>query len=262
MRILFLNPSPNPGGDRDVGYDVAKIEKRLNAFASPGTTIKIGFPDDYAGSKVKSLIGEQSNMNGLHHLLEAPALVRKIVWAAENGYDAVIQSNTFDPGVEGGRMAVRIPVIGLLRTSLHTASILADKIGVVVPLESHVAYAARLARAYGMEGFIAGIRAIGVYGPRLEERKDEITGRTTALIKTLIGDGAQIIVPLGGLLIPYVVDPADLQRQTGAPVLNTKATGIAFAEFCVRMGLSQSPLTYNPAALKHSDFLESAFSGG
>jgi hypothetical protein len=31
------------------------------------------------------------------------------------GYDAVISSNTFDPGVDGGRLAVGIPVIGLLR---------------------------------------------------------------------------------------------------------------------------------------------------
>ena len=29
-----------------------------------------------------------------------------------------MQSNTFDPGVEASRLAVRIPVIGLLRASL------------------------------------------------------------------------------------------------------------------------------------------------
>ena len=259
MRIMFLNPIANPGGGHDVGYDVAKIEAQLNALANPGTKIEIGFPDDWAGSKIVDKIGKQSNMNGLHHLLQAPALIQKIVWASENGYDAVIQSNTFEPGVEGGRLAVKMPVIGLLRTSLHTATMLADKVGIVVPLESHVAYTARLVRAYGMERFVAGIRAIGVYGPRLEERKTEITGITVNLIKTLLGDGAQVILPLGGLLIPYVVDPKDLQRETGAPVLNTKAIGINFAEFCVRMGMSQSPLAYNPAAVSHRDFLESAY---
>jgi Asp/Glu/hydantoin racemase len=259
MRILFLNPTPNPGGGHDVGYDVAKIEAELNALATPGTKVEVGFPDDYAGSRVNDLLGQQNNLNGLHHILQAPSLVSKIVWAAENGYDAVVQSNTFEPGVEGGRLAVKIPVIGLLRTSLHTATMLADKIGIVVPLESHIAYVDRLVRTYGMTNFVSGIRAIGVYGPRLDQRKAEITDLTANLIKTLIQGGAQIILPLGGLLIPYVVDPKELQRQTGAPVLNTKAIGIAFAEFCVRMSLSQSPLTYNPASLKHQDFLESAF---
>ena len=261
MRIMFLNPVPNPGGDKDVGYDVAKIEKSLNDCASPGTKIEIGFPDDYAGSKVHDIIGAQSNMNGLQHVMQAPSLVQKIVWAAENGYDAVIQSNTFDPGVEGGRLAVKIPVIGLLKTSLHTATMLADKVGIVVPLESHVAYAGRIVRAYGMENFVSGIRAIGIYGPRLEERKAEITSIVIDLIKGMMKNGAQIILPLGGLLIPYVVDPADLQRETGAPVLNTKVIGISFAETCVRFGMRQSPIAYNPANLKHADFLESAYAG-
>ncbi|HWG03801.1 MAG TPA: aspartate/glutamate racemase family protein [Beijerinckiaceae bacterium] len=259
MRILFLNPVPNPGGRHDVGYDVAKIEAELNALASPGTKVEIGFPDDYAGSKINHILGQQSNMNGLHHILQAPSLIGKIVWAAENGYDAVVQSNTFEPGVEGGRMAVKIPVIGLLRTSLHTATMLADKVGIIVPLDSHVPYVERLVRTYGMTNFVSGVRAIGVYGPRLDQRKAEITELTVKLIKDLISGGAQIVLPLGGLLIPYVVDPKDLQRETGAPVLNTKAIGIAIAEFCVRMGLSQSPLTYNPAALKHGNFMESAF---
>lgn len=253
MRIMFLNPTPSPD------YEVAKIEKQLNAYASPGTKIEIGVPDDYAGSRVIEAMGRQSNLNGLHHLMQAPSLVQKIVWAAENGYDAVIQSNTFDPGVDGGRLAVKIPVIGLLRTSLHAATILADKIGIVVPLESHVPYISRLLRAYGMESFVSGVAAIGVYGPNLDQRKAEITKLTVGLIQGLVGRGAQIILPLGGLLIPYVVSPVDLQRETGAPVLNTKAIGINFAELCVRMGMTQSPLTYPTADVRYKDFLESAF---
>jgi Asp/Glu/hydantoin racemase len=259
MRIMFLNPIPNPGGKHDVGYDVASVEARLNALASPGTKIEIGFPDDYPGSKVHDIVGAQNNMNGLHHLLQAPSLIAKIVWAAENGYDAVIQSNTFDPGVEGARMAVKIPVIGLLRASLHMATMMADKVGIVVPLQSHVPYTTRLVRNYGMESFVAGIEPIGVYGPRLDERKAEITELTVKLIKGLIDRGAQIILPLGGLLIPYVVDPEELRRQTGAPVLNTKAIGINVAEACVRMGLAPSPITYNPANVKYQNFLESAY---
>ena len=259
MRIMFLNQAPNPNNEKNVGYHVDKIEKQLNSYASPGTKVEIGFPDDYAGSKIYDAIGKQSNLNGLHHLMEAPGIVRKIVWAAENGYDAVIQSNTFDPGVDGGRLAVKIPVIGLLRTSLHYACTLSDRIGVTVPLASHVPYTWRLLRAYGMENFVVDIRPIGIYGDKLTERKKEITGITVDLIKGLVKDGAQMIVPLGGALIPYVVDPVDLERETKAPVLNTKAIGINFAEFCVRMKMTQSPLTYPTAAISHKDFLESAF---
>ena len=261
MRILFLNPIANPGGTADVGYDVAKVEKQLNAYATPGTKVEIGFPDDYPGSKVYDVIGKQNNLNGVHHQLQGPSLIAKTVWAEENGYDAVIQSNTFEPGVEGSRMLVKIPVIGLLRSTLHLAMTLADKVGIVVPLDSHIPYTARMVRQYGLENLVAGIRGIGVYGPRLDQRKEEITGLTVDLIKGLKRDGAHMIIPLGGLLIPYVVDPVDLEKATGVPVLNTKAIGIGIAELCVRLKLTQSPASYTPADVKYQHFSESYFDG-
>jgi Asp/Glu/hydantoin racemase len=190
-------------------------------------------------------------------MMEAPSIIRKIFWAAQNGYDAVISSNTFDPGVDGGRMAVDIPVIGLLRTSIHAALTLADKVGITVPLAPHVPYTWRILRTYGLDRFVSDIRPIGVYGKDVKERKDEIFGITTRLIRSMIDDtGAEIIVPLGGALIPYVVDPDDLAKATGAQVLNTKAIGIRFAEMCVAFGMTQSAITYPRPKLDYSDFVK------
>ena len=74
-------------------------------------------------------------------------------------------------------------------------------------------------------------------------------------MRSMVDDsGAQIIVPLGGALIPYVVDPNDLAKAAGVPVLNTKAIAIRFAEACVAFGLTQSPAAYPHAALKMQDF--------
>ena len=111
-------------------------------------------------------------LNGLHHMMEVPSIVRKIFWAAQNGYDAVISSNTFDPGVDGGRLAVNIPVIGLLRASMHAACILADRVGITVPLAPHVPYTWRILRAYGLDRFVSDIRPIGVYGKDVDKREE------------------------------------------------------------------------------------------
>ena len=62
-------------------------------------------------------------------------------------------------------------------------------------------------------------------------------------------------MPLGGALIPYVVDPDDLANATGVQVLNTKAIGIRFAETCVSFGWTQSALTYPRAKLQYEDFV-------
>ena len=192
-------------------------------------------------------------------MMETPALVRKIFWAEQNGYNAVISSNTFDPGVDGGRLAVEIPVIGLLRTSMHAACMLADRVGITVPLAPHVPYTWRILRTYGLDRFVSDIRPIGVYGKDVDQRKDEIFGITEKLIRGLIDETrAEIILPLGGALIPYVVDPNDLAKATGVQVLNTKAIGIRFAEMCVAFGMTQSNITYPRAKLSYDDFVKPA----
>src|SRR3981081_1524168 len=197
MRIMFLNQCPR----KSAAYEAAKIEAQLNTYASPGTKVEIVFPDEYEGSQLYDTIGAQSVLNGLHHMMETPSLVRKIFWASQNGYDAVISSNTFDPGVDGGRLAVDIPVIGPLRTAMHAALTLADRVGLTVPLASHLPYTRRILRSYGLEHFVTGIRPIGIYGTDIKSRKAEIFDITTRLIRSLVDDtGAEIIIPLGGAL--------------------------------------------------------------
>jgi allantoin racemase len=254
IRILFLDHAPRKQS-ADRLYDPTPIERLLNSYANPGTKIEIGYPDNYDGSKVGLLLGEQDKLNGLDHLMAAPALIRKIFWAQQNGYDAVIQSNTFDPGVEGGRLAVGIPVIGPFRTAMHTALMLCDRIGVTTPLASDVPQTRRILRAYGLESFVADIKPVGVYGKDIQRRKNELFDAAAKAMRSLVNDsGAQIIVPLGGALIPYVVDPNDLAKAAGVPVLNTKAIAIRFAEACVAFGMTQSPVAYPHAALAMQDF--------
>ncbi len=252
MRILFLNQAPRVE-NKNPPYDVAKIEAQLNSYASAGTKIEIGFPDNSDGAKIMEAIGGQSKLNGLHHMMETPAIVRKIFWAQENGYDAVICSNTFDPGVDGGRLAVEIPVIGVLRASMHAALTLADRVGVTVPLASHVPYTRRILRSYGLEQFVAGMKPVDVYVD-VQKRKTEIFEIACKLIRELVAEGAEIILPLGGALIPYQVNPDDLAAATGVQVLNTKAIGIRFAELCVSQKWTQSALTYPCARLNAADF--------
>ena len=200
------------------------------------------------------MTGNQNMLNGLDHMMEVPSLVRKIAWAAENGFDAVIQSNTFDPGIDGGRLVVKIPVIGPLRTTVHAAAVLADRIGITVPLPSHVPYTWRLLRTIGMAHMVTDIRPLGIYGADIGERKDEITETAIGLIKGLVAEtGAEAVIPLGGALIPYVVDPAALQEGSGVPVFNTKSVSIRFAEACVALGMTQSPFTYPQAAVSYED---------
>ncbi len=239
MRILFLNKAPK------AVYDVTEIERQLNSYASPGTKVEVCFPDNFEGSRVEEALGSQMMLNGLDHIMEAPAIIRKIVWAAENGYDAVIQSNTFDPGVEASRLAVRIPVIGLLRASLHFAASICDRFGLIVPLETHMPHTMRMVQTYGMTPFVSGIRTVGLYDTGdLSGYHDVVIERTLAVGKELVAQGAQAIIPLGGKIYPYVVTPEELEPHLGVPVINTKAVGVSYAELMARNNITHSIRAY------------------
>jgi Asp/Glu/hydantoin racemase len=253
MRLMFLNQAPRDPHQSDA--EVEAVQRLLTSYASPETEIEMHFPEDYAGALVHKIQGRAQRTNGLHHAMEIPGLVRKAVWAAENGFDAVIQSNTFDPGVEASRLAVRIPVIGLLRTALHFGAILADRIAVITPLASDIPSCRRTIAAYHMEHVIAAITSLEIYSEDLEARKSEIFDRACEAMERLKRErGAQCILPLGGKLIPYVVDPDLLAAKTDMPVLNTKAIGVRFAEMCVNLGLSHSEAAYPFTEIPFEDF--------
>jgi allantoin racemase len=261
MRIMVLNQSPRDPTDDE--YDT-RVKALLESYASPGSQVDLCYPDDYPGAQAGVRMNEQGVRNELGYLISTPALVRKIVWAERHGYDAAIQSNAFDPGVEAARLAVRIPVIGLCRTTLHAAANLADRIAVTVPFDTYVGLTRRLINSYGLLGHVVDIRSLSLgavpRGDQVAVARPKIFQRALEVMTAIVREtGAECIVPLGGAIIPYIVSPVDLQQEVGVPVLNTKAIGIHFAEMCVHLGMSQSAQTYPPAKLEDRDFALPAY---
>ena len=181
----------------------ARVAALLQSYTSPGTTIEVHYPEDLGGSEVTSHLRKSQALAGLHHALETPALVKKVIEAERLGFDAVVQSNTFDPGVEVARCAVRIPVVGVLRASCHFAATLCDRFGLIAPLDSHAVYARRIIENYRMGRFISGIQAINTYETGdLSAYHDLLVERMLAVGRELIAQGAHAIIPLGGRLVP------------------------------------------------------------
>ena len=245
MRIMFLNHSYKPHS-KELERHIMQL---LTSYASSGTTFELAYPEDLGGGEVLSLLEERKALSGLHHIVETPALVKKAIEAERLGFDAVIQSNTFDPGVEASRLAVRIPVIGLLRASLHFAAAICDRFALIVPLETHIPHTLRLVQTYGMAPFVCAIRTVGLYDTGdLSGYHDVVIERTIAIGRELVQGGAQAIIPLGGKIYPYVVTPEELESAIGVPIVNTKAVGVSYAELMVRSKISHSIKAYPYAA--------------
>ncbi len=242
MRLMILNHQAKREGGAQ--YE-ARVAALLQSYASPGTTVEIHYPEDLGASEVTSHLRQSQALAGLHHALETPALVKKIIEAERVGFDAVVQSNTFDPGVEVARCAVRIPVVGVLRASCHFAMTLCDRFALIAPLDSHTLYASRIIHNYGMAKFVSGIKAINTYETGdLSAYRGLIVEKTLAVGKELVAEGAQALIPLGGRLVPYVVSPEELETELGVPVINTKLVGIRHAETLVLGKTSHSLRSY------------------
>ena len=152
-------------------------------------------------------------------------------------------------------MAVHIPVLGLCRTTMHAAANLSDRIGVTVPLDSYYVLARRLLESYGLMQYVTEFHSLSLEGvpqgaDAVARARPVIFEKAVETMREMVKAGAECIVPLGGAIIPYIVDPKDLTPEVGAPVLNPKAVGIHFAEMCVSLGYTQSPLTYPLATLQ------------
>jgi len=241
MRFMFLNHS----AQRHSPELESHITALLKSYASPDSSFELAYPEDLGGGAVLSLLEERKALSGLHHILETPALVKKAIEAEQKGFDGVIQSNTFDPGVEASRLAVRIPVIGLLRASLHFAASICDRFGLIVPLETHMPHTMRLVQSYGMSTFVSGIRTVALYDTGdLSGYHDIVIERTLAVGKELVAQGAQALIPLGGKIYPYVVTPEELEPHLGVPVINTKAVGVSYAELMARNKIRHSIKAY------------------
>lgn len=256
MRIFWMSPNPeNPAGSEQL----SSSHQLIRSYAAPGTEIDFGAPDDYVGAQALMKIRSQGALPGLHHVLSTTEFIRKVVWAEHEGYDAVIQSNTFDPEVEAARLAVNIPVIGVMRTALHHATILAGRLALAVPFESHVAETWRILRNYGMEHFVQAIRPVGLYPGNMRDVQ-ELQDKLIEVMREMVRDvRPEMIIPLGGALVPYVVDPKVLEAEVGVPVMNTKTVAIRFAETCVQIGLTQSPIAYPKVSMTYEDFQSPAF---
>src|SRR5262249_30872462 len=151
MRIMILNHQAKRQGSPE--YE-ARVAKLLQSYASPGTIIEVHYPEDLGGGEVTSHLRKSQALAGLHHALETPALVKKTIEAERLAFDAVVQTNPFDPGVEVARCAVRIPVVGVLRASCHFAPPIPDRFGFIPFLDSHEVSPRRIIENYRMWRFV------------------------------------------------------------------------------------------------------------
>jgi allantoin racemase len=168
--------------------------------------------------------------------------------AEREGYDAVVPLGMLDLGVDGGRSAVDIPVIGPLQATLHVAAQVGDRFGVVCYHPSAIPRHRAQTQAYGMENWIAGRRASGYYVQHIAANKDQMIESFLHAARDLIEqDGAEVIIPQGITQCPVQMKPQWLSEQLGVPVVEGIGAPIRLAALLVSLGLKHSRVRWQKA---------------
>jgi len=218
VRICYVGPT-----DRQAA---------LQQFVSSGVTVEARLPEEGPAS-IESMWEEY---------LTVPPLMELAVELEREGFDAIVPGCFGDPGLDGVRELVEIPVVGPGASSMLVAANLGHRFAIVTVLESVIRPLENLATLTGVAPKLASVRQIGV--PVLElnrDRESTFARLVTVSRETIENDRADVLV-LGCGTLSFRA--AELQEIVGVPVVNPLQVALRTAEMLVACGLSHSKRSY------------------
>jgi Asp/Glu/hydantoin racemase len=164
---------------------------------------------DFAGNRYVTVI----NLESVYH---------QAVQAEKEGFDGAIITCVFDPALAETRQAVGIPVVGLGEATLIMASLMGRRFGLISPTPLLTDALLATVASYGMADRVMGVRAMNIPWDQQELAyfdSGEVIEDFRGLARALIQEGADVLVPLCGLLSPLVrMAPGAGDRYPGGVV--------------------------------------------
>jgi len=207
-----------------------RLQQYLTSIAGPSVRVEVA-----------GMTPPARSFGRLSELRCAVAAVDQALQAEADGVDAFVFGHFQEPGLYEARSACRIPIGGIGESSLLWASHIGRRIGLVSIDPVFEVIHLEQAQRYGLESRIAGVRALGAtvadFAEAFAGNRDayeELVAAFTKEARILVDQGADVIVPAGGLFALLV---AHEQAMTvgSAPVVNCIAIALAWIEISVRM---------------------------
>jgi allantoin racemase len=171
-----------------------------------------------------------------------------IVEAERDGMDAVIINCMGDPGMQAGREAVRIPVIGPCEATMHLASMLGHTFSVITVMKSLRPQFENQAKVYGVRDKLASVRAVEIPVLELESDRDRLVQSLADEAQQAVeADGAHVMLfgCTGMIGTARAVEEELSQRSyPDVPVIDSMVWAVKLAEAIADMGLRHSKLSW------------------
>ncbi len=172
------------------------------------------------------------------HVDDVSAHIRGIIRQHDNDASAFVIACFSDPGIHAARESTDRPVFGIAESGLLTALALGNKAGIIAILDRSIPRHLRYVRALGLEGRLAGDRAIGLGVVELSD-ESRAFGRMVEVGEELRDrDGADVLVMGCAGMARYRERLAD---RLGIPVVDPTQAAVGMAVTAIRLGAGARP---------------------
>ncbi len=216
-------------------YPPAELEARKQAvLAYASEEVDIGFIPVEASSFIYGIGPAEIQ-------LLAPYYIEAYRQAEKEGYDAAVPLGMLELGVDGGRSAVDIPVVGPCEATLCLAAFLGDRFGFIGYQENMTPFMRAIVAKHGMTSRIAGWKDVGIDNPDLSANRERVTENFLAAGRSLIKEhGADVIIPMGVSHCPVLFKPEWASEQLQVPVVDGIGAPIRLAATLASLKLKHS----------------------
>lgn len=175
----------------------------------------------------------------------APELIKEAIKAEKEGFDAFVMYCFSDVAVDAIRENVRIPVIGPGELTLAIAGLVCNRFCVITTEKSNIPRTyRRLMKNCVAREKMTSVRALDIPIHELRANKDVTRDYLLAVCKKAQEEENIDGVILGCLGMAEYGDY--VEHELPVKVFDPAFISVAYAEFCVRMGIRHIPQMYPP----------------
>ena len=243
MKSCVLNITPVP--PEYLAASRATLDACCAVVLAPGTELVLRAPS--LGTVTLPQYLEDFRNPWFQHLV-VHEVIRSVIEAEREGFDAIVVNCFDDPGVREARARVRTPVFGLAEATLHHACQLGAKLGALVPdMPGQVAFVRGQIETMGLSSRLIadGVRAerkrfTESFAEALRDPRPMME-RLEAQARQLVDDGADVVViACGGLGQVCGAQGWHVLEHHGVPVpvVNPLTTAVKTAE--MMLGLQRA----------------------
>ncbi|MFW6142041.1 MAG: aspartate/glutamate racemase family protein [Candidatus Saliniplasma sp.] len=227
---------------------VSETEREVKKYISKDT--------DFDVERIK--YGTASIESSYDEYLCAPNIIKIIQEAEEDAFHGAYINCFGDPGLEGAREVVDMPVVGAGHTSIFIAAELCHRFSIITPVDSSSSRDEAKVELEGLSSKVASVRSVDITVLDMENKEKLNEALIHTSKRAVLEDGAHgIVLGCTGMVgLSGKIDRELKNLGYYIPIIHPVPTSIRYLEMLINLGLTQSEKTYMKPTAKERNILE------